>query len=216
MVPSHGRSSTSVPRLPPCRSAVSFVVDCEALVGSGQSARVRTADDRLNPRIADRSPIDVRKPETGNGAPWPKDARPAALFETWLATRRARAPLRGSAPKHLLTYIARATAERHTACRKQRRLDTPTRYIMRASEPRFRSSEALSGTWWQVKDSNLRSFRDGFTVHWLQGCDQRKRLARNNFRTFSQKQPSPTGANRTLPGACRSPWWSRSRAGSAG
>src|ERR1019366_446690 len=47
---------------------------------------------------------------------------------------------------------------------KRHRFDTPTRYIMRASEPRFRSSEALSGTWWQVKDSNLRSFHDGFTV----------------------------------------------------
>jgi hypothetical protein len=68
---------------------------------------------------------------------------------------------------------------------KRHRFDTPTRYIMRASEPRFRSSEALSGTWWQVKDSNLRSFRDGFTVPRLQACDQRKRLTHNNFRAYS-------------------------------
>src|ERR1039458_8059064 len=68
---------------------------------------------------------------------------------------------------------------------KRHRLDTPTRYITRASEPRFRSSEALSGTWWQVKDSNLRSFRDGFTVPGLQARDQRKRLTGNNFRAYS-------------------------------
>ena len=31
--------------------------------------------------------------------------------------------------------------------------------------------QGLSCTWWQVKDSNLRSFRDGFTVrsHWPLG-----------------------------------------------
>lgn len=36
--------------------------------------------------------------------------------------------------------------------------------------PRFRRSGGLS-RWWQVKDSNLRSFRDGFTVrfHWPLG-----------------------------------------------
>jgi hypothetical protein len=44
-------------------------------------------------------------------------------------------------------------------------LDTPTGYIKRASDRRFRWSEALSSIRWQVKDSNLRSFRDGFTVH---------------------------------------------------
>src|SRR5665811_2185959 len=54
-------------------------------------------------------------------------------------------------------------------------LDTPTRYVTRASDPRFRWSEALSHTWWQVKDSNLRSSRDGFTDHGRQRADQRKR-----------------------------------------
>jgi hypothetical protein len=44
-------------------------------------------------------------------------------------------------------------------------LDTPTGYIKRAPDRRFRRSEALSRTRWQVKDSNLRSSRDGFTVH---------------------------------------------------
>ena len=65
------------------------------------------------------------------------------------------------------------------------RFDTPNGYTKRASEPRFRRSEALSHTWWQVKDSNLRSFRDGFTVLRLQARDQRKRLTRNNLRAYS-------------------------------
>jgi hypothetical protein len=64
-------------------------------------------------------------------------------------------------------------------------LDTPARYMRRASDQRFRWSEALSSTRWQVKDSNLRSFRDGFTVPRLQDRDQRKRLTRNNFRAYS-------------------------------
>ena len=41
---------------------------------------------------------------------------------------------------------------------------TPGRDDRRASDRRFRWSEALLCTWWQVKDSNLRSSRDGFTV----------------------------------------------------
>jgi hypothetical protein len=65
------------------------------------------------------------------------------------------------------------------------RFDTPTRYMKKASEPRFRRSEALSHTWWQVKDSNLRSFRDGFTDQRLQACDQRQYLSPDNFRAYS-------------------------------
>ena len=40
-------------------------------------------------------------------------------------------------------------------------------------------------TWWQVKDSNLRSFRDGFTDHRRQACDQRQYLSPDNFRAYS-------------------------------
>ena len=54
--------------------------------------------------------------------------------------------------------------------------DTPTRYKKEGLRPRFRWSEALSRTWWQVKDSNLRSFRDGFTDHGRQRADQPKRF----------------------------------------
>ena len=86
---------------------------------------------------------------------------------------------------------------------KRHRFDTPTRYIMRASEPRFRSSEALSGTWWQVKDSNLRSFRDGFTDHRPHARDQRQCLSPNKlpgvFPTDSRRQPTTAVASRTPP-----------------
>src|SRR5665647_3547697 len=50
--------------------------------------------------------------------------------------------------------------------------------------------------WWQVKDSNLRSFRDGFTVHGRQGRDQPKRLSYNNFRAYS---PQVTSDSRLQP-----------------
>ena len=86
---------------------------------------------------------------------------------------------------------------------KRHRFDTPTRYIMRASEPRFRSSEALSGTWWQVKDSNLRSFRDGFTDHQPETRDQPERLNHKQltgvFQADSRRQPTSAVANRTPP-----------------
>jgi hypothetical protein len=47
------------------------------------------------------------------------------------------------------------------------------------------SARPHGSTWWQVKESNLRTLRDGFTVPRLQACDQRKRLTRNNFRAYS-------------------------------
>jgi hypothetical protein len=39
--------------------------------------------------------------------------------------------------------------------------------------------------WWQVKDSNLRSFRDGFTVRTSHAADLRKRLLPQKFRAYS-------------------------------
>ena len=94
-------------------------------------------------------------------------------------------------------------------------LDTPTGYVTRASDRRFRWSEALSRTRWQVKDSNLRSFRDGFTVLGRQGCDQQKCLSTRQltcvFPTNSRRQPGPTGHF----WACTRSRWSRWRPGSA-
>jgi hypothetical protein len=90
--------------------------------------------------------------------------------------------------------------------RKSARFDTPTRYMKRASEPRFRRSEALSHTWWQVKDSNLRSFRDGSTDQRWQARDQRQRLSPNKLRAYSQQtadvnrsQPDTIQAARPFP-----------------
>ena len=74
--------------------------------------------------------------------------------------------------------------------------DTPTRYTKRASGPRFRRSKALSSTWWQVKDSNHRSSRDGFTDQRLQACDQRQYLSPDNFRAYS---PQIAGDSRLQP-----------------
>ena len=81
--------------------------------------------------------------------------------------------------------------------------------MKRASEPRFCRSEALSHTWWQVKDSNLRSFRDGFTVPRLQDRDQRKRLTHNNFRAYS---PQIADDHRLPPDTSASDSHSRRRA----
>jgi len=69
-------------------------------------------------------------------------------------------------------------------------MDTPKHHAGRrhwsGRRPRsFIASEALSQAWWQVKDSNLRSVRDGFTVPRLQDRDQRKRLTHNDFRAYS-------------------------------
>jgi hypothetical protein len=76
-------------------------------------------------------------------------------------------------------------------------LDTPTRYMRRASDQRFRWSEALLSTQWQVKDSNLRSFRDGFTDQGRQACDQRECPVPQQlacvFPTDSRPQPTTTG-----------------------
>jgi hypothetical protein len=86
---------------------------------------------------------------------------------------------------------------------KRCRFDTPTGYTKRASKPRFRRSEALSRTWWQVKDSNLRSFRDGFTHHRPHARDQRQCLSPNElpgvFPTDSRRQPTTAVASRTPP-----------------
>jgi hypothetical protein len=67
----------------------------------------------------------------------------------------------------------------------------------RAPDPRFRRSRALSRTWWQVKDSNLRSFRDGFTDQRRQARDQRKRSFHRQltcaFPTDTRRQPTAAG-----------------------
>ena len=64
-------------------------------------------------------------------------------------------------------------------------------------QPAFPLFRGLTCTWWQVKDSNLRSFRNGFTVPTPQACDQRERLSTRQlpcvFPTNSRRQPLPAG-----------------------
>jgi hypothetical protein len=96
----------------------------------------------------------------------------------------------------------RPAASEPDDCQNKGSLDTPTGYKTEGLRPRFRWSEALSHTWWQVKDSNLRSSRDGFTDHERQARDQRKRPFHRQltcaFPTNSRRQPTSAGANRTL------------------
>ena len=80
---------------------------------------------------------------------------------------------------------SRACGLRTRMVAKTSRFNTPTRDTKRGPKPAFPQVRGPFSTWWQVKDSNLRSFRDGFTVLRLQAYDQRKRLTRNNLRAYS-------------------------------
>ena len=73
----------------------------------------------------------------------------------------------------------------------------------RAPDLRFRRSGALLCTGWQVKDSNLRSFRDGFTVrsHWPLGQPAWCAWKDSKQRTMPNRQPHPRhrpGRTRTM------------------
>jgi hypothetical protein len=50
-----------------------------------------------------------------------------------------------------------------------------------------------------VKDSNLRSFRDGFADLERQAREQRKRPSPDNFHAYSPKQPPKVGYNGPRP-----------------
>jgi hypothetical protein len=86
----------------------------------------------------------------------------------WTRTSR-RIPGGPSATRSDLMRLCRSQAcdPKYWRSPKQRRFDTPIGYTKRASETRFRRSEALSHTWWQVKDSNLRSFRAPLPDLWV-------------------------------------------------
>lgn len=71
--------------------------------------------------------------------------------------------------------------------------------------PRFRRSGGLS-RWWQVKDSNLRSFRDGFTVRLPLAARATYRYAVRTVRSGSggPEQGRAMGYC-PLPATCRDP-----------
>jgi hypothetical protein len=68
---------------------------------------------------------------------------------------------------------------------------------LRGPRPAFPQVRDPFSTWWQVKDSNLRSFRDGFPDHRLQARDQRQSLSPNTLRsvfpTDNRRPPTTTG-----------------------
>src|SRR5450631_60052 len=80
--------------------------------------------------------------------------------------------------------------------------NTPGGYIERP-QPAFPQARGPFSTWWQVKDSNLRSFRDGFTDHRSHARDQQQCLSPDKlpgvFPTGSRRQPTTTVASRTPP-----------------
>jgi hypothetical protein len=154
-----------------------------------------------------RRPIATVSPSTAITYPHPQRPRRSALAESGqhggvdpyfpaYSGRTQRHPIRTTRFRS-----SQACDPKLWGSPKQHRFDTPTRYIMRASESRFRSSEALWCTWWQVKDSNLRSFRDGFTDHRLRTRDLRQCLSPDKlpgvFPTDSRRQPTLPAANRT-------------------
>ena len=57
-----------------------------------------------------------------------------------------------------------------------------------------------------MKDSNLRSFRDGFTVPSLYFCEQRKRLTHNNFRAHSPQTADVSRDQPDTTGRVHAPW----------
>jgi hypothetical protein len=68
---------------------------------------------------------------------------------------------------------------------------------------RTSGSQAVVADLWQVKDSNLRSFRDGFTVRRIQRVDQHVCALRRNFRTYSAQTSGQSRRFLRPPGPCR-------------
>ena len=159
-----------------------------------------------------RRPITMVSTSTAIAYPYPdvlagQRLESPASTAAWTRTSR-RIPGGPSATRSGSMRLRRSQAcdPRLGGSPKQRRFDTPTRYTKRASETRFRRSEALSSTWWQVKDSNLRGFRDGFTDQRWQARDQRHAYPPTNFRAYSQQtadvnrsQPDTIQAARPFP-----------------
>src|SRR5690242_2925353 len=58
------------------------------------------------------------------------------------------------------------------------------------------AGQRLFVLWWQVKDSNLRSFRDGFTDRRSQDCDLRQHRGPENLAT---NRPQTPDASRSPP-----------------
>jgi hypothetical protein len=153
----------------------------------------------------------------------PADARPTASPQASVEDRKG--PLVSVGPNRLVTpllssaMVLVSTAIAYPPPPTYAQVSVPPSPTSTAT--RVRTYRRIPGgrrtfsTWWQVKDSNLRSFRDGFTDQRPQARDQRKRPFHRQltcvFPTDTRRQPGPTGHFWVC---TRSPW-SRWRPGSA-
>ena len=135
--------------------------------------------------------------------PYPQRPRRSALGESGqhggvdpnfqaYSGRTQRRPMR-------FTCLRRSSLATHSPedRQKQHRFDTPIGYMKMASELRLRRSEALSRTRWQVKDSNLRSFRDGLQSRDGKSVSSQNASPPTTSVRIPHKQPVIAGDNRT-------------------
>jgi hypothetical protein len=139
-------------------------------------------------------------PGIGGGQPWVESGQHGAWAQT-----SSRIPHKRRRRPSALPRLCRSQTCGRTPCDllNHASMDTPTRY-MKGSPPRRFHWSALSSTWCQVKDSNLRSFRDGSTDQGRQACDQRECLVPQQlpcvFPTDSRPQPdAPKSTSRSRP-----------------
>ena len=155
---------------------------------------------RLTPPLFNRDGVGFHRDFIPPPLPYPQVSAPAVRAARWCKPHLACAFPTNLDPAQVGPRVCaghrpalQQLAERQTTVV----FDTPTRYTKEGLRPRFRRSEALSRTRWQVKDSNLRSSRDGFTDHGRQARDQRKRPFHRQltcgFPTDSRPQPTAAG-----------------------
>src|SRR5215204_1867314 len=83
---------------------------------------------------------------------------------------------------------------------------SPALYTWTRSDPRSRTSNRVSSVWWQVKDSNLRSFRDGFTDRSGRASDLQKH---RHVRDQDTNRPQTLDVSRSPPAIAGQPnYWS--------
>jgi hypothetical protein len=102
---------------------------------------------------------------------------------------------RGRHPVRLRVCAGQRLASQGRDSQLIRPLLIPSPGTREGPQPAFPLVRGPLRTWW-VKDSNLRSFRDGFTDQRRHACDQRQCLSPDNFRAYS---PQIAGYSRTPP-----------------
>jgi len=159
---------------------------------------------RLTPPLFKRDGVGFHRDFIPPPLPYPQVSAPAVRPARWCKPQLACAfPTNLEPARSGLRVCAghRPAAPEPDDRQNRAVFDTPAWYMRRGLRPRFRRSEALSRTRWQVKDSNLRSSRDGFTDHGRQARDQRKRPFHRQltcvFPTDIRRQPTTADGSRT-------------------